>query len=148
MTSDVNPIRIEVAELTLILPLRTEVLRDGQPPESAWFVGDHDAATLHLAAFDARDNVIGCVSLMQTPMVEDPTYTHQLRGMAVEESVRNRGVGALLLAGLRRQTPEHHIWCNARVPAQRFYERHGWRATSEVFVTPHHGPHVRMVRNV
>ncbi|MEM6854601.1 MAG: GNAT family N-acetyltransferase [Planctomycetota bacterium] len=144
MKNKVN--RIEAVSLEVILPLRTEVLRDGQPPESAQFEGDHAPTTLHLAAYHENDPIIGCVSLMHRPMPADPTRTHQLRGMAVAEPWRSRGVGALLLAELQQRTPEFRVWCNARVPAQRFYERHGWRVVSEVFVIPHHGPHVRMVR--
>ncbi|MEL7087623.1 MAG: hypothetical protein AAGL98_04155 [Planctomycetota bacterium] len=44
-------IRVEAAELGVIMPLRAEVLRDGQPAEDARFDGDHDAETLRLAAF-------------------------------------------------------------------------------------------------
>ena len=147
MKDNVN--RIEAVSLEVILPLRTEVLRDGQPPESAQFGGDYAPTTLHLAA-NTEDKgyhaVVGFFALMHRPIPEDPTWTHQLRGMAVAEPWRSRGVGALLLAELQQRTPEFRVWCNARVPAQRFYERHGWRAVSNRFDIPHHGPHVRMVR--
>ncbi|MEM9417859.1 MAG: GNAT family N-acetyltransferase [Planctomycetota bacterium] len=143
--------RIEAVPIETILPLRTEVLRDGQPPESAQFPGDHDPATLHLAAIGTVDKpnvVVGCLSLMPNPMPEDPAWTHQLRGMAVVEELRGSGVGGQLLVELGRRTPGYRVWCNARVPAQRFYGRHGWSVVSEAFEVPHHGPHVRMCRGV
>lgn len=142
-------IHIGEAELEVILPLRAEVLRDGQPREDADFESDGDANTLHLVALEENGDgydVVGCVSLMVNSMSEDPAWTHQLRGMAVAESHRSQGVGEALLQELDRRTPKQQLWCNARVPAQRFYERHGWTAVSEPFDVPHHGPHVGMRR--
>ncbi|MEM1108914.1 MAG: GNAT family N-acetyltransferase [Planctomycetota bacterium] len=144
-------LRIEPATIAVILPLRTEVLRDGQPAESAQFLGDDDPTTLHLAAIsDAKgcDAVVGCVTLMAMPMPEDPTWTHQLRGMAVADGFRNQGIGGRLLTALRDHAPDLKIWCNARVPAQRFYERHGWTAVGKPFEIKHHGPHIRMTRRL
>lgn len=139
-------IRIEAVEIGVILPLRTEVLRDGQPPESAQFAGDDAPTTIHLAALDEHHRVAGCLSLMENVMPGEAEWTHQLRGMAVAQSHRGRGAGGLLLNRLKQLTPNLNVWCNARVPAQRFYERHGWIAASAEFDIPHHGPHVRMTR--
>ena len=36
------------------------------------------------------------------------------------------------------------IWCNARVPAKRLYERGGFVCVSAVFELPRIGPHVVM----
>ena len=138
--------RIEKSTLDAIWPLRAEVLRDGQPPESARFYGDHDPRTLHLAALGDGGRVIGCLSLMVRPMPGAPAWTHQLRGMAVHPEHRGRGVGGRLLEQLQRLAGEAAVWCNAREAAVGFYQRHGWVAVSEPFDIPHHGPHRRMVR--
>jgi predicted GNAT family N-acyltransferase len=37
------------------------------------------------------------------------------------------------------------MWCNARSPAVRFYERNGWMLASEEFVIESAGPHFKMV---
>ncbi|MEM7625851.1 MAG: GNAT family N-acetyltransferase [Planctomycetota bacterium] len=140
---------VEAATFDAVLPLRAEVLRDGRPMDAAHFDGDHDETTRHLAAIsdeEGFDAVVGCVSLMVRPMPGDDAWTHQLRGMAVAETHRNQGIGAMLLAAVARRMPHEALWCNARVPAQRFYERHGWTAVGGVFDVPHHGPHVRMRR--
>lgn len=139
-------LRIEAVELGIILPLRTDVLRDGQPAASALFPGEDASDTIHLAARDPQDAVVGCVTVIRHGMPEDAAWTHQLRGMAVAENRRGRGIGGQLLNAMARLTPHEKLWCNARVPAQCFYERHGWVAASPVFVVPHHGPHLRMTR--
>ncbi|MEM6459702.1 MAG: GNAT family N-acetyltransferase [Planctomycetota bacterium] len=140
-------IRVERVELDAIFALRAEVLRDGQPIASAAFDGDDAPGTLHLAAIDGDGVVSGCVSVMRATMPGDPTRTRQLRGMAVAEHERNRGIGGLLLAEVDRREPAAALWCNARRPARRFYERHGWAAVSAPFDIAHHGPHVRMLRD-
>ncbi|MCW3019870.1 MAG: family N-acetyltransferase, partial [Solirubrobacterales bacterium] len=43
-----------------------------------------------------------------------------------------------LAAGAQR------IWCNARTPARRFYERAGFGVISEEFELPMIGPHLVM----
>jgi GNAT superfamily N-acetyltransferase len=71
----------------------------------------------------------------------------RLRGMATAAEARNRGAGAAVLAALLRHARDRGaslVWCNARTPARRFYERAGFRVTSEVFEIPPIGPHVVM----
>jgi predicted GNAT family N-acyltransferase len=71
--------------------------------------------------------------------------------MATAAGLRGRGIGAALL----RQAIEHVagqgggvLWCQARVPARRFYERAGFSATGPEWDEPHLGPHVVMWREV
>jgi GNAT superfamily N-acetyltransferase len=69
--------------------------------------------------------------------------------MAVADDYRNKGVGRLLLEEVDRgvsQSPVRLLWCNARVPASGFYQKHGWLVVSEVFEIPTAGPHVRMIK--
>ena len=40
------------------------------------------------------------------------------------------------------------LWANARIPAQRFYEREGWVTRGEPWDDPVIGPHVVMLRPV
>jgi GNAT superfamily N-acetyltransferase len=64
--------------------------------------------------------------------------------MATLEHVRGRGIGGLLLArGIREALDRKGIllWCNGRVSARQFYERHGMRAVGDEFESPNTGPH-------
>ena len=67
--------------------------------------------------------------------------------MATAPGARGKGAGtAVLDALLAHATAEgaQRIWCNARTPARRFYERAGFRVISEEFDLPMIGSHVVM----
>jgi GNAT superfamily N-acetyltransferase len=75
----------------------------------------------------------------------------RVRGMATAAEARNRGAGAAVLDDLLRHARARDatsVWCNARTPARRFYERAGFRAVSQVFEIPPIGPHVVMEREL
>lgn len=76
----------------------------------------------------------------------------RLRGMCTDTSYQSRGFGGKLLACAERAiTKDSNLrlfWCNARVPALEFYQRHGWKVDSEEFDIPTAGPHRRMVKRV
>lgn len=132
-----------------VLDLRHRVLRQGQPFESAIFEGDDEPTAIHLGAFE-RGTLVGCVSLIQREWKGEPAW--QMRGMAVDESMRKSGVGAMLLAEVdlivAASEFSRQIWCNARLVAKGFYERHGWKVESEQFEIPTAGPHHVMSRRV
>jgi ribosomal protein S18 acetylase RimI-like enzyme len=67
--------------------------------------------------------------------------------MATADDQRSRGVGRLVLDGLLAHCRSHGggvFWCNARTPAQAFYERAGLQVIGEPWVDPEIGPHCRM----
>ena len=141
-------IEIRPAAPQEVIDLRHAVLRAGLPRETAIFSGDDDPATRHFVATSAGE-VVGCVTLLPSTVDGQPAW--QLRGMAVTPRLQRGGVGAQLLAAVERfvaseQAPRL-LWCNARVPASGFYQRHGWTIVSDVFEIPSAGPHVRMVWN-
>jgi len=129
-----------------ILDLRLRVLRAGLPAETAHFDGDEDPSTCHFAAF-ADGVCIACVSFMLNQWEGRPAW--QLRGMAVDPGCQRRGVGRSLLEHSLRQIARvsdvRLMWCNARVPAVGFYQKHGWSAVSDEFDIPTAGPHRKMV---
>ena len=117
-----------------VRPLRLAVLRPSRPAEAAEWAGD--AESVHLAAYDPAGRVVGAVSVRQD--------TGQLRGMATDPAVRGQGYGAALLDAA---VAAGATWCNARLTAEGFYARHGWRRVGEEFVTADTGlVHVRMER--
>jgi len=71
--------------------------------------------------------------------------------MATAAGARGRGAGTAVLEALlghARASGASRVWCNARTPARRFYERAGFGATSDVFELPQVGPHVVMERAI
>jgi GNAT superfamily N-acetyltransferase len=122
--------------------LRRQVLRGGSP---APLPGDDDPA-LHVGVFE--DGVLiatGNVRHDPAPWAPDvPAW--RLRGMATDPAHRSRGAGALVLQALidhARKEPAV-LWCNARTPAQAFYERAGLQTRGEPWEDPEIGPHVVM----
>ena len=144
MTPDSFTVRQIPAEA--IVDLRHRVLRAGMPRHTAVFKGDELATSVHLAAVDAADQVVGCASFHLSE--DEGQSAWQLRGMATDPAWCGRGVGrAVLTAGeaivIAGDGPRR-LWCNARLIAIGFYQRLGWAVCSELFDIPHAGPHHRM----
>ena len=147
---------IKQVQVSDLLALRHRVLRSGMPMDSARFDGDDASHTLHLAALAHETDseaVVGCLSLMREAW--DGADGWRLRGMAVAETHRGRGVGAALLEAADRFVREQAtdggpglLWCNARTPAVGFYQRQGWSVTGDEFEEPSAGPHYRMWKRV
>ncbi len=71
--------------------------------------------------------------------------------MATAPDWRGRGLGTAVLDALIDHAAAHGgglVWCNARVPARRLYERAGLVARGAVFDIPGIGPHIQMWRTV
>ena len=141
---------IRQATLDEIIELRWRVLRPGHPRETAQFEGDDDPTTKHFGCFIGASNV-GCVTIKRSVWQNQEAW--QLRGMAVDDAMQNRGLGRAMLQLIEQTIREDArlpqlIWCNAREAAAGFYERNGWRIASERFDIATVGPHFRMVREV
>jgi len=143
-----NDILIRETSVEVVRPLRHAVLRAGLPPEAAVFDGDNEASSHHIGAFLATSKLVGCASIVRRPWNGVPAW--QLRGMAVDDALRGRGVGKLLLAKIEQMVlAEDHstlLWCNARTPAVGFYSAMGWQKIGEEFVIATAGPHYRMFK--
>jgi len=130
----------EPADFERLLDLRARVLRPGQPLERSHFAGDDAPGAVHLGAFDGNSGrLIGIATVTQENGL-------RLRGMAVEEEWRGRGVGAVLVrrvcvVAAAQNAP---LWCNARAVAVGFYVKLGWVVDGERFDLPDIGPHFRM----
>lgn len=138
-------IRIEQVDATRTSELRRAVLRPGWPPGSV-MPGDSEPGVLHLAALDDEEPVSACVLFPKPyPARPDLPGAWQLRGMASAESVRGTGIGARVIergAHLVRERGGRLVWCHARVPALRFYQRCGFVVDSDEFVPAETGiPH-------
>lgn len=107
-----------------VLPIRQIVLRPGERINAARVCGD--ATALHLGAFDG--GLIGAASLFFN------AGEVRLRKFAVLPDWQGRGVGSALLRHMIATTDAPLFWCDARVAAVPFYQRHGLRPVGEQFV--------------
>jgi GNAT superfamily N-acetyltransferase len=142
-------VEVRPVPLAEVLPVRQRVLRPHQRVEDVEFQGDRRPGALHLGAFEGA-RLVGVASVLpdRHPVLPDGD-AWRIRGMAVDEDARGRGVGGLLLQACvdhARSLGAALVWCNARVRAVAFYERHGFVVDGDVFDVDVIGPHVRMHR--
>jgi GNAT superfamily N-acetyltransferase len=138
---------ISRVQVDRVVDLRHRILRAGMSRDAAIFEGDDELDAIHLAALNGWDMVVGCATLIARPWNHKPAW--QLRGMAVDSSFQQMGIGRLLLDETYRliqDMPDRPtLWCNARKPAAGFYEKLGWQRASAEFEIPTAGPHYKMV---
>ncbi len=141
---------IEAAQACIV---RAEVLRPHWTPERCSWPFDDDPRTLHLGGFvdDELATVASFVPEAHPELRAElgivPSIMMKLRGMATREQYRGRGVGYTVLEeGMQELRHRGYwvVWCNARVTAQRFYERQRFQTWGDVFDNPPVGPHVVM----
>lgn len=125
-------------------PLRLKVLRPGGTLSDAMFA--EDGISTHFGAF-LNGALVGIASIVPQNLEGEARPAWRLRGMATNESVRGRGVGAQLLAGcldFARSQSAQYLWCNARTEASGFYLKQGFAILSDEFDIPTVGPHYVM----
>ena len=143
--SDVTVARVDPA---VTHALRQRVLRPGKPVAAAVFGADADPEAAAFAARTAAGAVVG-TALVHTaacPWRPGP-MAWRLRAMATAPEARGRGIGARVMAAAVAHAADHGaevVWCHARVPARRFYERAGFIAHGEEWEEGDIGPHVAM----
>jgi predicted GNAT family N-acyltransferase len=147
-----GPIEVHAVAADVARPLRMAVLRPDDPPERPMHAREHDPATLHVAALATGGTVLSVASVMPEPHPSDPRPGDwRLRGMATRSDVRGTGLGARVLACCEEHVLARggsRVWCNARTPARRFYERAGYEAEGEEFEVDRIGPHFLMVKRL
>ena len=119
--------------------LRRAVLRDGREDAVVVFEGDDEWETVHLAAVEPDQRIVGVVTFLERACPVRPGVfpVRQLRGMAVATDRQGSGLGAqLLAAGLDRCRSEgvDLVWAHARVAALDFYLANGFTSESDVYV--------------
>lgn len=133
-------------------PLRARVLRAGAPPESVHLPVDDRPDTAAFAATTTDGTVVGTAIVFPEacPWLPGPR-AWRLRGMATAEGRRGRGIGARVLDAVLAHVAAgggEVVWCNARTPARRFYERAGFAVHGDPWDDPEIGPHVAMWRRL
>jgi GNAT superfamily N-acetyltransferase len=137
----VSVVELRRVPVDVVRPLRHAILRAGYPESESVYPADDLGDTIHLAAFDG-DEVVGTATLFPEPYEGRPAW--RLRGMAVADGWRGRGIGSLLLeevVGHVRESGGNLLWCNARTAALPFYLGHGFTTVGEEFLVAHGVPH-------
>ncbi|MBT3786272.1 GNAT family N-acetyltransferase [bacterium] len=122
--------------------LRHKILRSHQDIDEMDYPGDNSPQSLHLGVFRSSE-LKGIVSLLD----EGSQEILRLRGMAIDEDVQGQGLGRELMDRVRDFLDHNslrEVWCNARTPAIRFYEREGFCVIGDEFEIPGIGPHYKM----
>lgn len=126
-----RPFTVEIVDWTSeqarLSSIRTEVFINEQqvPPDLEW--DGLDETAIHLLAVDADGRAIGCARILEP---------NTISRMAVCKAWRRRGIGGALLAAavhLCRQRSHGPIRLSAQTHAIPFYERAGFRVSSEEY---------------
>ena len=125
--------------------LRQRVLR---PHESLEELASHEPPGVHaVAAFTDSGELVAAGFVCP----DGGPGAWRVRGMATDPEHRGQGAGAQILDRLVEHAIQQgatRVWCNARTPALRLYERAGFERESEEFEIPGIGPHFVMALRV
>lgn len=141
-------VQVEQVPPGMTAALRRRVLRPHQ--SVAELIAETAPETIAFAAFSGGA-VVGSALLTQEPFPDREIDAWRLRGMATAPEVQGQGVGGAVLSAAIdyvRTAGGTVMWANARIPAQRFYEGHGFSTVGDSWNDPKIGPHIRMWRKV
>lgn len=132
-------------------PIRHKMLRQDFSLEECIFPGDDEDQTFHLGAF--IDNKL--VSVASFYYENNPNFLHEhqyrLRGMATLQEHQGKGLSSELLRiafPMIKQNFCTLLWCNARLGAEGFYTKVGFKRHGDVFEIPGIGPHILMSKEI
>jgi GNAT superfamily N-acetyltransferase len=131
--------------------VRHPVLRAGKPMKACRFDGDDLDTTRHFGIY-VGETLAGVASLFQH---SNPKFNNQaqfqLRGMAVLDNHRKKGLGDALVRTAERSAKSRGgelIWFNARIAAVPFYEKLGYQKIGEMFDIGDIGAHFVMFKRI
>ena len=95
------------------------------------------------AAAIIRDEIIGCISVMDEPHME---FQIRIRWLGVDTAWRDKGIGGALVQRIQEYalSTKVGIWCNVRMKAIPLYKRLSFDIQGDPFDIEGVGPHVRM----
>lgn len=131
-------------------PLRIKILRNGIA-KNYQFPEDHYDDTFHIGAFH-NNELVGIATLIKNDFKHLSQFrAYQLRGMAVDDTLQNSGIGTLILTFIHKLSSKKDIdlvWCNARLKALNFYNKNGYITVGEAFDIPQIGLHYVMYKKL
>ena len=139
--------RILQVSTSEVLPLRSQILRRGEPCS---FPEDSLGSTFHFGVTQ-NGQILSVATFLKESHAALPKALnpYRLRGMATDSEHQGQGLGGELLE-FACQTLQNHqvdaLWCNARLSALRFYQKHAFQPFGESFEIPEIGPHLVLFR--
>lgn len=132
------------------LPLRSSVLRPGQPIENCRYIEDSLPTTFHLGAL-IEGQIVSNGTFMKDvcPFFTTEPTAYRLRGMATDPDFRGLQLGSEILKKaeeILRLRGCKLLWFNARETAFVFYEKNGFVLVGDMFDIPTVGPHKVMYK--
>ena len=96
------------------------------------------------AAAIIRDEIIGCISVMNESYME---FQLRIRWLGVDMAWRGKGIGLTLVQRAQEYALSRKvgIWCNVRMKAIPLYKRLSFDIQGGPFDIEEIGPHVRMI---
>ncbi len=132
------------------MDLRRRVLRPLHPREMCEYAEDNFETTFHLGVLqDGKVICNGTFMQQANEKFKDAQWAYRLRGMATDPGFQQKGLGRqILLAAeeILKQKKCDLLWFNARVSAEGFYEKLGYKALPEVFNIDTIGAHKVMYK--
>lgn len=129
-------------------PLRKKILRPDLTMDQLNYNGDEDETSAHFGYIE-DDAIKGIATLYNsnTDALDQSKNMYRLRGMAVEEDLRGKGIGSKLIASCVKFAKENGgdlIWCDARLEATEFYKSLGFKIQGDQYIVKNVGPHYLM----
>lgn len=142
---------IQQVNVEIIRPLRSIVLRPGQPIESTDYERDNELQTLHYANI-VNQKVCSIATFYPEPMLESEVLVaYRLRGMATHPNYRRHGLArAIMLQAMAdiQKLGCDLLWCKARLVAIDFYKSLGFTKVGSIYEIEGIGPHYNMYKHL
>ncbi len=142
-------VKIKSIDVEETYPLRISVLKTCESYEYK-YKGDFDSETIHFGVFK-ENKLIGIASLMTSKNLLFDDNQLQIRGMAINDNMHNKGIGSLLIKHIIDYSLKENIstvWCNARVTARNFYKKQGFVISGKPFHIKNVGMHNIMYKKI
>ncbi len=140
---------IQLVDVEKIRPLRSLVLRPGQPLDSTNYERDNETLTLHYANIINKE-VFSIATFYPEPMVEVKALNaYRLRGMATHPNYVRKGLArTLMLKAIQdiKNLGGDLIWCKARLVAIDFYISLEFLKIGPIYEIEGIGPHYTMYK--
>ena len=140
---------IQQVDVEIIRPLRSLVLRPGQPIDSTDYERDMETQTLHYANI-VNQKVCSIATFYPESMLEfESLLAYRLRGMATHPNYRRQGLASSMILQAMSDIQNlgcDLLWCKARLVAIDFYKSLDFIKLGPIYEIEGIGPHYTMYK--
>tara|TARA_B100001778_G_scaffold286809_1_gene254302 strand:+ start:233 stop:691 length:459 start_codon:yes stop_codon:yes gene_type:complete len=130
--------------------IRHPILRKGLPLDSCKFENDENENSIHLCAIENNELIAVISALPNICPFFPKKKAFQIRGLAVIEKFRRRGIASALIKEteitLRNKFSIELIWLNSRTIASKLYLVNNYIPHGDPFEIKISGPHQRFYK--